>query len=104
MRNSRYEVYITEVAEQDLNDIIDYLNGFAPEIDSCYYRLIKEKLYDLQEMPTVCSLIRNERLRELGYRWANVKNYMIFFVVDEIHNTVSVKRIQYARQDFDALL
>jgi len=104
MQNSRCEVYLTEAAEQDLNDIIDYLNKFSPEIGSRYYRLIKEKLYDLREISTSYPLIRNERLRELGFRWTSVKNYMIFFAVDEIHNKVVVKRIQYARRDFDALL
>jgi len=95
---------VTEVAEQDLNDIVDYLNGFSPEIGTRYYRLIKKELYKILDMPFSYSMVRNKRLRKLGYRWTVVRNYIIFFVPNNDTKIVSIKRIMYARRDFDALL
>jgi hypothetical protein len=44
-------------------------------------------------------LIDNERLAALGYRRLLVKNYLVFFVIDEEAQTVSIERIIYNRRN-----
>jgi len=99
-----FRVIILKRAKQDLIDIVRYLNGFSDNIGAKYYDLICEKILSLETMPERHSLVRNERLRKLGFRWAYVKNYVIFFTVNTEKLEVTVKRILYSRREYDALL
>jgi len=99
-----FNVIILKQAKQDLVDIVQYLNGFSDNIGAKYYDLITEKILSLEIMPERHSLVRNERLRKLGFRWAYVKNYVIFFTVDTKKSEVMIKRVLYSRREYDALL
>ncbi|WP_083809940.1 type II toxin-antitoxin system RelE/ParE family toxin [Mahella australiensis] len=42
----------------------------------------------------------DERLASLGYRKLIVKNYVVFFTIDEKSKVVDIARILYARRDW----
>jgi len=99
-----FNVAFTDEADIDLENIVYYLSNFSPAIARKYYDEIMLKANSLETMPERCPLIRDELLREKGYRWLFVRNYTIFFTVHKKENIVSVRRILYARQDYTALL
>jgi plasmid stabilization system protein ParE len=94
----------SERSKEDLLNIVYYLNTLNPTTGTKYFRLIKSRIDKLREMPTANSLVRSERLRKLGYRWAFVKNYVVFFTVDEELEEVFIRRILYSRMNFDELV
>jgi len=102
--NSLFKVRLSEEAKQDLKEIVLYLNDFSALIASKYYKMIKQKLKELRELPTWYSFARPERLKEQGVRWTFVRNYIIFFTVDEAKKEVRVRRILYAKRNFDDLV
>jgi len=55
-------------------------------------------------MPQKCSFVTDERLTMLGYRNLPVKNYIIFFTINEKSKVVDVERILYARRDWQRIL
>lgn len=101
-----YKVEHTELAEQDLDNILDYIAhalenpsaaaSFADEVQSCYAHL--------EQMPQMYELCRNPHLRRLGYRKAIIKNYIMIYRISESNKTVYVLRYFYGRRDYEKLL
>ena len=99
-----YDIEIMPKALEDLDGIAEYLYGFSPVIAAKYKELIKAQILSLRHMPKSYALVRVQRLADLGFRWAYVRNYVIFFTVDEERKVVTVQRISYSSRDYDALL
>ena len=98
----QYEVKILSTAQEDMADIVDYLNTLSPEAAFRYYDLLTEKIKSLSNMPERCALARDTQLRLRGYRVLIVKQYLAFFVI--ISDTVQVRRILYGRRQYDTLI
>ena len=100
----KFNVVISDEASEDLFGIVDYLNNFSSAIGEKYYNEIDKKINSLEIMPKRCPLVYDEVLRAKGYRWLPVRNYTIFFVVDEYNNIVIVHAIVYSGREYTALL
>ena len=98
----RYKVKIYPSAQQDLRDIVDYLNTLSPSAALRYYDKLTEEIASLSTMPERCPRPRDLALAAKGYRYLIVDNYLIFYVVSG--GTVQIRRILYGRRDYRALL
>jgi len=98
----QYSVKIFPTAQNDLKNIVDYLNTHSPVAAMRYYDLIVEKVGTLQTMPERCALARDTQLRLRGYRLLHVENYIVFYIVNG--NTVEIRRILYAKRQYKELL
>ena len=98
----RYDVKMFLVAQNDLRDIVEYLNTLSPDAATRYYNLIIEKIETLTTMPKRCPLAKDTQLRLRGYRMLPVKNYIVFYVVNE--KTVEIRMILFARRQYEGLL
>ncbi len=98
----RYKVKIYPSAQQDLRDIVDYLNTLSPSAALRYYDKLTEEIASLSTMPERCPRLRDLALAAKGYRYLIVENYLIFYVVSG--GTVQIRRILYGRRDYRALL
>lgn len=99
-----YNIVFSETAENDLDDIVEYLSNFSPNIARRYYDEIMVKTLSLEIMPQRCAFVQDEKLRKKGYRWLFIRNYTIFFVIDEEHNIVDIRAIMYSGREYTALL
>jgi len=99
-----YNVVFSETADNDLEDIVEYLSNFSPNIARRYFDEIMVKSLSLSFMPQRCPLVRDETLRDKGYRWFSIRNYTLFFVIDEINNVVDIRAILYSGREYTALL
>ena len=102
----QYRVDVSEVAENDLYDIVRYIASqlSAPVTALRMMDLLEEAMASLAEMPQRFSLLSDERLSQMGYRKLVVKNYLVFFSIDEPNKVVDVERILYARRDWLRIL
>lgn len=101
-----YKLIVTELAHQDLDNIISYIavqlanptaaSDFLDEVDKCYGYL--------KSNPMMYSKCQDNRLGKEGYRKAVVKNYIIVYKVDEKSETVSILRFFYGTQDYAKLI
>ena len=66
--------------------------------------LLEKAMAGLSDMPQRCPLVADERLSQMGYRKLPVKNYIMFFSIDEKNNVVDVERILYGRRDWLRIL
>jgi plasmid stabilization system protein ParE len=63
-----------------------------------------EAIAGLALMPQKCSFVTDKKLAMLGYRKLPIKNYIVFFTIDEKSKVVNVERILYARRDWHHIL
>lgn len=98
----KYRVDVSAPAQSDLNDIIRYISAQLTAPVSAYHlmEIFEEALMSLSDLPQRYPLIEDELLLQLGYRKIIVKNYVIFFSVDEANKVVNVERILYGRRDW----
>lgn len=98
----QYEVRIFPSAQQDLLDVIDYLNTLSKEAALNDYDRLTSEISSLHIMPERCPRPRDLALAAKGYRYLAVGNYLVFYVV--VGNIVQIRRILYARRDYKHLL
>ena len=98
----RYKVRIFPTAKQDLEDVIGYLNTLSPDAAQKYYDLIVSEIASLSKMPERWPRPKDLALAAKGYRCLVVKSYLVFYVV--VGDVVQIRRILYARRDYQSLL
>jgi len=103
---AKYRVDVSEPAENDLRDIVRYIASqlSAPISALHMMELLEEAMVGLSDMRQRCPLVADERLSQMGYRKLIVKNYVVFFSVDEKNKVVDVERILYGRRDWLRIL
>ena len=101
-----YNVFVSRTAENDLMDIIRYIRSqlLAPITADNMLELLNDSMQGLAEFPKKHPLVKDERLASLGYRILRVKNYIVFFSVDDEKKEVNIERILYARRDWLSIL
>ena len=97
-----YKVRIFPAAQRDLQEIAEYLNTLSEEAALRYYDLLVSEIASLSAMPQRCPHPRDLSLAAKGYRYMQVKNYLVFYIVSG--DTVQIHRILYARRDYSRLL
>ena len=65
---------------------------------------ILEKLYLIKENPKISPLVQDEYLASLGYRLINVKNYMIFYIIENDNKHISIIRFLYKKRNWINIL
>lgn len=98
----KHKIIIYPIAQNDLMEIVDYLNTLSPDAAMKYYDLLVEQIGSLAELPERCPLAKDTQLRLRGYRTLLVKNYIVFYIVSG--KAVEIRRILYNRRQYDALL
>ena len=102
----KYRVNITEPAERDLRDIVRYISSqlSAPMAALNMMRTIKESIAELKTTAHAHPFVRDDRLASMGYRPLVIKNYIVFYVVNEKEEFIDVDRILYSRRDWQNIL
>lgn len=99
---ANFKVDVSAPAQSDLIDIIRYISAQLTSSVSASHLMdiFEEALMSLSDLPHRFPLIDDELLSQLGYRKMIVKNYVVFFSVDDTDKIVNVERILYGRRDW----
>lgn len=102
----KYIVEISKTAEQDLENIISYIrHNLAGDIIADKYKILfKQKLKDLENVSGSMPILDEKLTGIKDIRKINVRNYIIFYVVDEENSKTSVLRIGHAFMDWEKYL
>lgn len=102
MSVEKYKLLIFPSAQQDLQDIVDYVNKLSPNAAIKLYDEIVDGIGSLGQMPLRCPLLKNPVLRAKGYRALVVHNYLVFYIANGMQ--VEIRRILYGRRKYEFLL
>ena len=102
----QYKVLMTEPAVDDLQVIAEYISYelLEPVLAKKLVGKIKAAVMSLDELPIRHTLVTDERLAAQGIRKLIVENYIVFYMISEKDETVTVIRIIHGRRDWEHLL
>ena len=101
MSNAQHEVRLLRLAEEDLTEIISYVAADRPNVAGKLISRFNIKLAVLATSPHVGHLPYARSLKQLGYRYLVLDNYLIFYIVDG--HTIYVHRIIHGARDYKNL-
>ena len=99
---TKYRADVSNPAESDLGDIIRYISSqlSVPLTALHLMEFLEEAMENLSDMPQRYPFVADERLSQMGYRKLPVKNYIVFFSIDEKSKVVDIERILYGQRDW----
>ncbi|MFR8145316.1 MAG: type II toxin-antitoxin system RelE/ParE family toxin [Clostridia bacterium] len=102
----KYMVEISETAEQDLENIIRYLRyNLAGDIISDKYKILfKQELKNLGNIAGSMPILSEELTGYKNIRKINIRNYIVFYIVDDENSKALVLRIGHAFMDWEKYL
>ena len=102
----KYKIKVSETAENDLENIISYLryNLSGDILTNKYKLLFKQGLNDLENIAGSMPILDEKLTGEKNVRKINVRNYIIFYIVDEKTSEALVLRIGHAFMNWEKYL
>lgn len=99
-----YKILYLPLAKKDLSDIVFYLTDEckAPEVAANLLDELNFAIQRLERFPYSCRVYHSVPLLEDEHRILLVKNYAVFYVVEE--NTVEIRRIIHAKRDLPKII
>lgn len=102
----KYRIDISDPAETDLRDIVRYISSelSAPTTAIKMMEDIEKAVAKPADMPNAYPSVIDDRLSSMGYRKLLIKNYIVFFSINEKEKVVDVEHILYVRHDWLTIL
>ncbi len=101
-----YKLIKTDSFQRDLDAVIGYIAlSLENRIAAASLLDAVEKSYDgIERMPLMYEACHDPHLKELGYRKAAIRNYIMIYRADEGAKTVYILRMFHGRQDYEKLI
>ncbi|MBR1731966.1 MAG: type II toxin-antitoxin system RelE/ParE family toxin [Ruminococcus sp.] len=95
-----YIVNISDQADKDIRSIFEYIavSLMSPENAVAQLSRLEERIGKLEQLPKRFPIYKND------IHMMPVDNYLVFYSVYDISNTVAVLRVMYGRRDIDKKL
>lgn len=102
----KYKIKLTKQATEHLQIIRDYISIElkAPDATKNMLKILKKKIFSLETMPQRIKCVDEKPWQDLGFRKVKVKNYYIYFWIDENKRTIQINAIIYIKRDKNNLL
>jgi toxin ParE1/3/4 len=101
MPKVKYQINLTEAAEQDLTEIADYIAGENPSVALKVIVRIEKNIVKLENFPLIGVVPRIRRLARKGYRILIVDDYLIFYIIN--NEIIEIRRILSGKRDYQFL-
>ncbi|MCD7817652.1 MAG: type II toxin-antitoxin system RelE/ParE family toxin [Lachnospiraceae bacterium] len=104
--NDIYKVKLTYYAIEQMQDIVSYISTslLSPEIARGWADFLKSHIARLDFQPYKFKLVEEEPWHSVGIHMMVVRNFNVYYWIDESVMTVWVSGIVYSRQDQMAAL
>ena len=101
-----FELEFSEKVNSDIVSVLKYISGVleAPRVAENHYDELLITYDKLMKNPHRKPLVQNKYLASKGIRSINVKNYVLFYKINEDVNTVLLYRFLYCRRDWINIL
>jgi len=102
MDSRPYKYVFSPLAEEDLIDVIKYLESSSQHMANRLIDEIQDAIVNLCDFPFSRPLVLDDMLRKKGYRILGIKGFNVFYVVKE--HTIIIRRILHGRRNFKNLI
>ena len=102
MLKTKFQIRLLKIAEEDFTEIVSYIAADNPNAANTLANKIEKSLELLSDNPNLGRIPRDEEIRNLGYRYIIIQNYIIFYTID--NKTILVHRILHSARNYKSLL
>lgn len=100
-----YSFKFTETAEEDLNNILQYISD-----DLCNPKaaiVLSQKIFDcidnVKSFPELGLIVENEFLTDKSLRRVFVENYSVYYKADDENQLIYIVRLVYSKRNFEEI-
>ena len=99
--DNKYEVKVTRQALEQMRAILHYISYdlMAPQAADNLLDDLKSSILKLSVLPKRYPLIEEEPWKSEGIRKSVVKNFLVYYWVDDENNKVQVTAVIYSKRD-----
>ena len=102
MPTDKYQIRLLRVAEEDFNEIISFIADDNPTAANSIADKIEKNIELLSENPMLGRIPRDEDIKNLGYRYIIIQNYIVFYTIEE--RTIFIHRILHGARNYKTLI
>lgn len=101
-----YKLVSSKLFDTDIDSVYDYIkdNLEAPMAAENLMKELKQKLKYLNENPFARPLVQDEFLASMKIRSIKVKNYVIYYSINDDKNVINLFRFLYNKRDWKNIL
>ena len=101
-----YALNITDVAEQDILHTVKYISDVLKNPTAANNLLDEIEKYEeiIKNTPNIYPFVFDQYLAGIGLKFVVIKNYIMFYIVNEDEKKVDVIRFLYARRNWRNIL
>ncbi len=101
MGSNIYKYNLSETAETDIDEAIDYIifKLKNPDAVKSLFDEIIRKIQDICNIPGIGHIVKNEFEQRNDVRWLPVHNYIIYYVINDSDQMINIVRFVSARRD-----
>lgn len=102
MPRDKYQIRFLRVADEDLTEIISFIASDNPTAANAIADKIEKNIELLSENPILGRIPRDEDIKNLGYRYIIIQNYIVFYTIEE--RTILIHRILHGARNYKTIL
>lgn len=102
MPRDKYQIRFLRVADEDLTEIISYIAADNPTTANTIADKIEKNIELLSENPILGRIPRDEDIKNLGYRYIIIQNYIVFYTIEE--RTILIHRILHGARNYKTII
>lgn len=102
MPKDKYQIRLLRIAEEDLTEIISFIAADNLTAANSIADKIEKNIELLSENPLIGRIPRDEDIKNLGYRYIIIQNYIVFYTIEE--RTIFIHRILHSARNYKTLL
>jgi plasmid stabilization system protein ParE len=99
-----YKLYFTKNFKDDVKRSVNYIKHTlqAPVAAERLKSEIKRTYKIIKDTPLIYPVVPNDYLASIGFRFTMVKNYMLFYIVEE--KQINIIRFLYGHRDWITII
>ncbi len=102
MHAGKYQIRLLPIAEGDFTEIISYIAADNPKAADSVADKIEKNLELLSDNFKLGRIPRDEEIRNLGYRYIIVLDYLVFYIIEG--GSIFIHRILYGARNYKSLI
>jgi addiction module RelE/StbE family toxin len=102
MPTSKFQIRLLKIAEEDFLEIVTFIASENPTAAIAIADKIEKNLVLLSENPQLGRIPRDEDIKNLGYRYIIVQNYIILYTIEK--QVILIHRILHSARNYKSFL
>lgn len=99
---NKYQIRLLKIAEEDFTEILSFIVNDNPKAVETMANKIEANIKLLSENPMPGRISRDEDIKNPGYRYITIENYIVFYTIEG--KTILIHRILHGARNYKSLL